>query len=193
MIRRLEGDYFDALYESSEDPWDFERSPYEREKYERTLAALGPRERRFARGLECGCSIGVLTAMLADRCDELVAVDVSESAVKRAHRRLIAHPNVTVLRRTLPEEMPGGPWDLIVCSEILYYWSEELLVEAFGAMRRELASGGSILAVHWRPATRTYPLGGDEVHELLADNLDLEHAVSSTEPLYRLDRYDARS
>ena len=33
--------YFDALYAVDDDPWGFATSPYERAKYDRTLAALG--------------------------------------------------------------------------------------------------------------------------------------------------------
>ena len=54
-----------------------------------------------------------------------------------------------------------------------------------------LAPGGSLLAVHWRPETRTYPLLGDEVHDLLAERLGrLDHALSRTAREYRLDRWD---
>jgi SAM-dependent methyltransferase len=187
---RLEPDYFERLYAEHADPWRFETSPYERAKYARTVAALGPR--RFGLGLEVGCSIGVLTAMLAERCERLLAVDCSELAVERARRRLAGRPGVRVERRTLPEEMPAGPFDLIVCSEVLYYWSRDLLIEALAALRSALAPGGSLLAVHWRPRTRTYPLQGDEVHEILARELgDLRRGASLTERRYRLDRYDA--
>jgi SAM-dependent methyltransferase len=190
MRARLEPEYFERLYAERGDPWGFATSPYERSKYERTVAALGPR--RFGRGLEVGCSIGVLTEMLADRCDDLLAVDCSALAVERARLRLAGRPDVRVERRTLPEEAPQGPFDLIVCSEVLYYWSRDLLVEALGALRAALAPEGSLLAVHWRPRTRTYPLQGDEVHAILARELgDLRRAVSLAEPLYRLDRYDA--
>ncbi|MDX6645088.1 MAG: hypothetical protein QOK40_815 [Miltoncostaeaceae bacterium] len=189
MTARLEPEYFERLYAERSDPWGFATSAYERGKYERTVAALGPA--RFGRGLEVGCSIGVLTAMLADRCDDLLAVDCSALAVERARRRLAGRPGVRVERRTLPEEAPEGPFDLIVCSEVLYYWSRDLLVEALGALRAALAAGGSLLAVHWRPRTRTYPLQGDEVHAILARELgSLRRAVSLVEPLYRLDRYD---
>jgi SAM-dependent methyltransferase len=187
---RLEPEYFERLYAESPDPWAFETSPYERAKYARTMAALGPR--RFGRGLDAGCSIGVLTALLADRCEELLAVDCSELAVERARRRLAGRPGVRVERRTLPEECPEGPFDLIVCSEVLYYWSRDLLVESLGALCAALAPGGSLLAVHWRPPTRTYPLQGDEVHAILARELGgLRGSVSLAEPLYCLDRYEA--
>jgi SAM-dependent methyltransferase len=190
MSRRLERDYFEALYAERDDPWDFETSPYEAAKYDATLDALGTR--RFGRALEAGCSIGVLTARLAGRCDALLAVDVSERAVEKARARLAGLPQVRVERRTLPDDLPAGPFDLIVCSEVLYYWSRALLTATVPALAGALAPGGSLLAVHWRPPTRTYPLLGDEVHDLLAERLArLDHAVSRVEPEYRLDRWDA--
>ncbi|MGI8441284.1 MAG: SAM-dependent methyltransferase [Thermoleophilaceae bacterium] len=188
MTERLERDYFEGLYGADRDPWGFETSAYEAEKYERTVAAL--QGRRFDRGLEVGCSIGVLTAMLAARCDALVAVDVSELAVEQARRRLAELDHVIVERRTLPEEMPSGPFDLIVCSEVLYYWDRELLLTALDALEAALAPGGSLLAVHWRPPTQTYPLRGDEVHELLLERSSLEPAWSAVEERYRIDRLD---
>jgi len=115
---RLGREYFEGLYAESNDPWNFETSEYERNKYRRTLEVLG--ERHFESALEAGASIGVFTEMLAGRCDELLAVDVSERAVVTARKRLSGRKHVVVERRTLPEEMPGGPFDLIVASEILY-------------------------------------------------------------------------
>lgn len=189
--RRLDAAYFDELYLRERDPWGFESSAYERRKYRHTLAAIGAPGRHVGRALEVGCSIGVFTELLAGRCGELLAVDASIHAVERARERVRGRRNVRVERRELPEELPSGPWDLIVCSEVLYYWDAELLREALPALVAELAGGGSLLAVHWRPATRTYPLLGDEVHDLLARELDdLEHARSATRARYRLDRWD---
>ena len=111
--------------------------------------------------------------MLADRCDELLAVDVSERAVAAASERLSGQGHVRVERRTLPEEMPAGPFDLIVASEVLYYFPGEEMLAVLRGFERELAPGGALLAVHWRRETKTYPLQGDEVHELLS----AEHAT----------------
>lgn len=141
--RRIDPDWFEGLYQSRPDPWSFATSSYEAAKYARTLAALGPPERRFARALEAGCSIGVFTELLAPRCDELVAIDASSTAVARASERLRGVPHVRVLRRTLPEELPPGPFDLIVCSEILYYWSADLLRELLAALESTLVPGGA--------------------------------------------------
>jgi SAM-dependent methyltransferase len=187
-IGRLEREYFEGLYEASDDPWDFSTSDYEREKYARTLAALGGR--RFGRALEVGCSIGVFTAMLAPYCGELLAVDASERAVALARKRLESVSNVRVERRTMPEETPEGPFDLIVVSEVLYYFDRETMLAALRGLEAALNPGGTLLAVHWRRETRTYPLQGDEVHELIRSNTRLSLKLQETTPDYRLELYE---
>jgi SAM-dependent methyltransferase len=188
--RRMTAEYFEQLYRRHDDPWDFETSDYEARKYEATLAAtddLAP----IGRALEVGCSIGVLTARLAARCDELVAVDCSPSAVARARERLARMPGVTVEHRCVPESVPPGPFDLIVCSEVLYYWDASLLRHGLRRLREALAPGGALLAVHWRGPVRHYPLDGEEVHGvLLAEAGGLVHARSQRRPAYLLDRLD---
>ena len=188
MKGRLGREYFEGLYAESNDPWNFETSEYERNKYRRTLEVLG--ERRFERALEAGASIGVFTEMLAGRCEELLAVDVSDRAVAAARERLSGRERVIVERRTLPEEMPGGPFDLIVASEILYYYTTEEMLVTLRAFEREMVRGGVLLAVHWRRETRTYPLQGDEVHELLLGHTRLRNIETIYETDYRLDLFE---
>jgi predicted TPR repeat methyltransferase len=188
LNERLGREYFEGLYAASEDPWNFEASNYEQNKYARTLAVLG--ERTFRRALEAGASIGVFTEMLADRCDELLAVDVSERAVAAARRRLSGRRHVRVERRTLPEEMPDGPFDLILASEVLYYFPREEMLTVLRGFERELAQGGILLAVHWRRKTETYPLQGDEVHDLLVKHTRLVNRETIIEPDYRLDLFE---
>ncbi|MBA3426801.1 MAG: class I SAM-dependent DNA methyltransferase [Rubrobacteraceae bacterium] len=185
MRERLDRDYFEDLYARSRDPWSFETSEYERRKYARTLSVLG--NRRFRRALEVGSSIGVFTAMLASLCDELLAVDTSERAVTEARKRLAGFEHVRVERRTLPEETPEGHFDLVVASEVLYYLPRETMLETLKLLEDVLAPGGLLLAVHWRKETETYPLQGDEVHELLVENTRLARMTSVTEDEYRLD------
>jgi predicted TPR repeat methyltransferase len=188
LNERLGREYFEGLYAESDDPWNFEASEYEQEKYARTLAVLG--ELTFRRALEAGASIGVFTEMLAERCDELLAVDVSERAVAAARQRLSGRGNVRVERRTLPEQMPDGPFDLIVASEVLYYFPREEMLTVMRGFERELAPGGILLAVHWRRKTETYPLQGDEVHELLVEHSRLLNKETVVEANYRLDVFE---
>lgn len=183
--RRLERSYFDSLYADDSDPWDFESSDYERDKYAHTLSVLG--DRRFERALEVGCSIGVLTHKLASRCDDLVAVDISRAAVHAARERTADLSHVVVEQRSLPEQTPPGPFDLIICSEVLYYWDEHLLGEGLDALTAELASDGLLLAVHWTEPTSEYPLQGVRVHELLRAHPSLRALQGEDRPHYRLD------
>jgi len=186
--KRLDREYFEDLYAASPDPWGFETSPYERRKYERTLNVLAGR--RYRRALEVGSSIGVFTAMLAPLCNELLAVDISEKAVAVARERLESFPHVRIERLTLPEETPEGPFDLVVASEVLYYWPEDDMLAALKNFEEVLASGGALLAVHWRKETKTYPLQGDEVHELVLTHTRLANTTTIVEPEYRLDLFE---
>ena len=190
MRERLGREYFDELYARSRDPWGFETSEYERNKYERTLSVLA--QRRYRRALEVGCSIGVFTAMLAPLCDELLAVDVSEAAVTVARQRLAGSPNVRLELRSMPEETPQGPFDLVIASEVMYYWPEDVMLSALRRFEEVLAPGGSLLAVHWRKETKTYPLQGDEVHDLLLGHTRLANTTTIVEPEYRLDLFEDR-
>ena len=184
--------YFEQLYSDDEDPWGLATSEYERRKYATTIDAL--EGRRYGSGLEVGCSIGTLSERLAMCCDTLLAVDVAPSAVARARRRLAHGDGVTVQLRSLPEETPEGPFDLIVCSEVLYYWDRDLLRRGWRARREVLAPGGSLLAVHWRGPVRHYPQGGDAVHEVIReDAAGLRLARSGVWPRFRLDRFDRPS
>ena len=113
--------YFAALYQADADPWRFASSDYERRKYAATLAAL-PRQ-AYRRGFEVGCSIGVLTSQLARRCDHLLAVDVADQALAQARARCAGQPGVRLERMEVPSQLPDSSFDLLLLSEVVYYWS----------------------------------------------------------------------
>jgi len=182
-------EHFERLARESEDPWDYATSAYEQRKYRRTLDYL---PERTGRTLELGCSVGVFTAMLAPRCDSLLAVDFSPTALERARRRVTDAHQVQVLRRRLPEEMPEGPFDTIVCAEILYYWSAPLVSLGLRRMEAALAPGGTLLAVHWRHPDRRRELTGDDVHAIIDAETRLETEARFATIDYLLDRRVAR-
>ena len=155
--------YFDDVYAASDDPWQFATSDYERAKYTDTLAHL-PR-RHYANALEVGCSIGVLTAQLAERCDRLLAVDVSEQALNTARNRCADLPEVHFERLQIPNEEPRGAFDLILVSEVGYYWGDEDLDRAIDLFARHQPTRGDLVLVHWTPFVHDYPLTGDAVHD----------------------------
>jgi SAM-dependent methyltransferase len=181
---------FERLYQQSPDPWGYRTSSYEQEKYAATLTAL-PR-RSLGLSLEVGCSIGVFTGQLAARCQRVVAIDFSLSALQLARRNLIGVGNVDLLRATFPAETAPGSWDLIVCSEVLYYLQPPALEEAIGWIKSQLTFGATVLTVSWRGVGRDEPLTGDEVHDRLARELARWHALDARQQQYRLDRFDGR-
>ncbi len=189
--RSLPPEYFEAIYREDDDPWGFETRPYEAAKYEATLAAL-PRP-RYRRALEVGCSIGVLTRMLAGRCDGLLACDVSEKALDRARVRCRDLGDVRFRAMEIPREFPEGPFDLIVLSEVAYYWSPADLARARSGLIDRLEPGGHLLMVHWTPFVADYPQTGDQVHQAFLDSVDtagLTHRGGSREETYRVDLFE---
>ena len=178
---------FERQYRQAIDPWQYESSPYERAKYAATLAAL-PRPRYHA-ALEIGCSIGVLTAQLAPRCDWLLAIDFAETALARARERLATISTVEFRQMAFPAECPAEQFDLTILSEVGYYWSWPDLRAAKERIIERLTSGGHLLLVHWTPPIDDAPLNGDEVHEEFLDRSDdrLDHLAGERAETYRLD------
>lgn len=196
---RTSRQYFDDLYGGNEDPWRYEDSRYERRKYAHTVAALGGA--RFSHALEVGCSIGVFTQLLAQGCEQVVGIDLSPRAVALAQERLNTVPNAEARVAAFPEEMPAGPWDLIVCSEVLYYLDEAGMAAACERLQAALEAGTTVVAVHYRGGS---PTSGEQVHARLRRELAPWHALASRRPTwqaltgrrprlrpqYRLDRFD---
>ena len=113
-VRHLTG-----LYDTDADPWGHLTRPYEREKYARTLDAMGAR--RFRQGLEVGCGIGALTELLAPRCDRLTSIECVCAALARARMRMAGAPHVILIEGAAPDDLPPIAPDLIVLSEVLYF------------------------------------------------------------------------
>ncbi|WP_237478078.1 class I SAM-dependent methyltransferase [Lichenibacterium dinghuense] len=186
----LDSRYFEDIYARTIDPWDFRTSPYERGKYEATLGIL-PRP-RYRSALEVGCSIGVFTRLLADRCGAVLALDTSPSALGEARAANADRPGVAFREATLPRDFPEGRYDLIVLSEVLYYLSRPDLAALAARCRAALEPDGAMVLCHWLGET-DYPLGGDEAAELFiaAAAPRWRRSASRREPQYRLDLLSA--
>lgn len=194
MTRRthtIAPDYFEAMYRADPDPWRFRTSDYERDKYSATLEALT--RMRYARALEIGCSIGVLTAQLAPRCDALLAIDGSATALETARSACADFAHVRFETRIVPDGFPEGRFDLIVLSEVLYYLHGHDLDRVAAQCLDALAPGGDVVLCHWLGET-DYPLTGREATERFVGATlrpPLTHAVLRDET-YRLDRLSSR-
>jgi trans-aconitate methyltransferase len=158
-------EFFEAKYQRTLDPWAFASSSYEQNRYDEIMAAVD--NRRFRRAFEPGCSIGVLTERLASICDHVNASDVSPTAVARAAQRCSRFPRVTFDTGALPSDLPEGPFDLIVLSEVGYYLTAPALRSLAIAFIARLEPAGVLLAAHWLGNSPDHILSGDEVHDIL--------------------------
>ncbi|RSK32351.1 class I SAM-dependent methyltransferase [Hymenobacter metallilatus] len=181
--------YFEGVYQANEDPWNFETSAYERDKYAATVAALP--KTHYPTAFEIGCSLGVLTEQLARHCAHLLAVDVAAAPLERARQRCAHLPQVNFRLMQVPAEFPPEQFDLIVVSEVGYYWSPEDLETARRKILAALRPGGHLLLVHWTPPVHDYPLTGDDVHEFFLSQTvapgPLRHLQGQRQATYRLD------
>jgi SAM-dependent methyltransferase len=183
----LDQGYFDGMYAASADPWEFASRWYEARKYAISLALL-PRE-HYGHAFEPGCSIGVFTELLAPRCDRLLSCDVAAAAVDSAAQRTARLGHVRVERRDILRDWPPGEFDLIVLSEVLYYYAGEDLGRVLDQAAAALRPDGNLLAVHWRHPVADYPRSGDEVHLILAGHPGLARLVEHREPDFVAEVY----
>lgn len=181
-------DHFEQLYQRDRDPWQVHTRWYEQRKQALLLAALP--HRRYAHAFETACGTGALTAALAERCDELLAGDVSAAAVRiaRAHvARQSSNEHVTVLRQALPADWPAGRFDLIVVSEWAYYIAAGDLQVLSQACRDSLAPEGCLVACHWRPDFPDRRHATKDVHACLGGHPGWTRLVHHEEEDFLLD------
>jgi alkylation response protein AidB-like acyl-CoA dehydrogenase/SAM-dependent methyltransferase len=184
-LESLPPSYFSRIYQRRKDPWGFETSEYESEKYNLTLQAL-PRQ-KYASGLEVGCSIGVLTACLAPRCQRLLSLDVAELALEQARLRCAHLPQVRFEQMHFPQQAPDDDFDLILISEVAYYWQQADLALAADALAARHLPGGHLVLVHLTEYVPDYPLTGDQVHDYWLARPEWHTLHSERHDRFRLD------
>ncbi|HQT79869.1 MAG: hypothetical protein B7Z80_04350 [Rhodospirillales bacterium 20-64-7] len=184
MTESRPADHFRRLYEATDDPWGFTTSPYEQAKYRHTVDALAGR--RFAAGLEVGCSIGVLTRLLAEQCDTLLGVDIVEDPLPAARARCADQPWVRFQRMRVPLEWPQGRFDLIVLSEVLYFLASADIDLCARQALASLLPNAVIVLVNWLGQSDD-PTTGHEAAErfIAASGLPVLHQAQTSG--YRLD------
>jgi len=195
LLRSME---FEHIFGSRHDPWAYD-SPYEQTKYEQTLELLPDRADQV---LELGCAEGVFTRQLSERVGTVTAVDISLLALARAARHCAERPNVVFKQMDVLDSSIGGEYDLIVCSELLYYAdSSSALKRTAHAMVEALRPDGHLLAAHAHvvaddPQAPGFdwdvPFGAAAIERaLLATKvLDLKREIRT--PAYRVQLYSRR-
>jgi SAM-dependent methyltransferase len=184
-------DHFLGMYDAKDDPWDLATKWHDRRKYAVTMASL-PRE-RYRSGYEPGCSVGLLTALLAPRCDDLLAVDCVESAVEQTRAAVREFPQVRVEQAMLPAELPAGTFDLVVIGDLLYYLSAADLEALLDGLVKRLDEGGDLVSVHFRDRGQGGNYDGFNVHQALAGRDGLDRVVHHEDEWFLLDVFRRRA
>jgi peptidoglycan/xylan/chitin deacetylase (PgdA/CDA1 family) len=189
---------FEALFARGEDPWRY-TSEYEQRKYDLTLELIGGQ--RIGDALELGCAEGHFTVQLAQRVERLTAADISAIALERARVRCAAADvdDIRFLRLDLgADPLPSGPFDLIVCSEVLYYLGDRPTLETVAlALRDSLRHGGSLVHAHAHLLVDdpdepgfdwSFPFGARVIGETLAATPGLQLEEEVVTDFYRVQR-----
>jgi len=140
-----DADALERLFRVREDPWHFLSDPYE----EARLTFLQQLVLRVPHRsiLEVGCAEGLLTAWLTTVAERVVAVDVSATACARTRARAM---RATVVVANMGSFEPGEQFDLVICSEALYYMRDPA-----AALTRLRQMGACVLLTYTRRERRT--------------------------------------
>lgn len=95
-----------------------------------------------ARALDVGCGVGRLAATLADRCEEVVAIDADASTLARA-RASNLKPNLWFVAGDVMTHDFGGAFDFVASIATLHHLPLEPALERF----KQLLRPGGTLAV----------------------------------------------
>jgi cyclopropane fatty-acyl-phospholipid synthase-like methyltransferase len=181
---------FEALYQNNPDPWSVRSSWYERRKRATLLAAL-PLE-KFDKALELGCGNGNTTQALAGRCGITHAVDLSPTALAECRDALARHniANVHLHALQLPLAWPlddQSNVDLIVVSELAYYFSDDELRTFIRRCEESLTRGGHWLMCHYTADFHDRQQRTQHIHDAVDQLSTLHKVVAHTDKDFRLD------
>ncbi len=180
--------FFENMYRRDPDPWKFASDRYELNRYEAIFRSVAHKTYRHV--FEPGCSIGVLTARLASISERLDAMDISPTAVLQAKKRCQSFANVHIACGALPHQIPIGNFDLVVFSEIGYYFEEGALQDIIVRIVARMRAGSTFLAAHWLGSSPDHLLSGDRVHEIIDRSDELTHNLAERHAGFRLERWE---
>lgn len=180
--------YSDGMEGVHPDPWESEGSAFDKKKLALTMACL-PRT-RYSSGFEAARSIGVLTELLAVRCDRLISSDLTPSghAVKaRSGCHGVSPFEVGPIR----EQWPSGQFDLVVFNEIAVLFGEKDFGRVMACVFGSTRVGAHVVGVH-RRGLASHPLSAERSHQIIGESEDLVTVAHHCEEDFLLDIWERR-
>ncbi|TBR25682.1 methyltransferase domain-containing protein [bacterium] len=140
----------DRVFGRGSDPYRYDASPYELARLEEMAKALAGR--RYQKALEVGAAEGHFTRRLAGMADRVMALELSPVALARARAATAGLPVDYEETDVRAWDGRGGPFDVVVLGEVLYYLDKPLVQaefeEALAKMAGWVAPGGRLLLAH---------------------------------------------
>lgn len=153
---------FDQLHSVTADPWQLASSEYEVTKRHALLSALGS---GYHHTLEIGCSIGTLSAGLAEHSGQVTAIDASPTAIETARRRYGDRTTIDFQCLTVPFDWPEAQYDLVVLSEVGYFMAPAQLEQTLQLIHRSTDDIFTVALCHVRGEIADWPADAVSVHE----------------------------
>ena len=161
----FKGAFFERFYSAMpDDAWAYGRNAFHEERFRFIVDAI-PAD-SLGRVLEVGCAEGHMTLHLARRVRSVVALDISEEAIRRARKQCAGMGNVECVRGDIRQAPPGGRFDAVICSDVLYYLSPRELRVVLRSMASAVRDGGSLVAAEFSLGAAKPPSRLDDVLRL---------------------------
>ncbi|MBI2487673.1 MAG: glycosyltransferase [Deltaproteobacteria bacterium] len=188
--------HFEKLFSKHPDPWNY-TNPYEQTKYQQTLSLIP--DGLIEEALELACAEGHFTVQLATRVKHLLAADISQIALSRAAERCKNFKNVVFQCIDITKDPIPGQFDLIVCSEVLYFVGDcNQLRATVAKLVNCLKPGGYLLMAHANLIVDEpnhpgfnwdHAFGAKVIGETFARDHYLEFKKELRTPLYRIQLF----
>ena len=189
-----------APYEAAPDPWGYETAWGPRhlgltERLLDTLTGAAP----CGSAIDVGCGEGWVTERLSPRCADVLAVDISATALERARERCAHAANVRFRRWDLLRDEPLGEFDLVLAMGVFEVFRRPSTMRR--ARRRILdmtAPGGHLLVT----TTKQSPViersrwsgglvrGGPAIDRFLRESGQLRRRATEESPTHVLTLYE---
>jgi len=145
---------FNRFYWLDKDPFGAKDSKYEVSKQDRLLELIAKRENQ--RGLDVGCGNGFFSRRIAAHCHSLHGIDFSSRAIQLAQENCKEAQNISLESVDIRDFDSSDLFDLLICSEVLYYLQGQALDDVVQKLHR-LSAPTAWLALVGRADAKMVP------------------------------------
>lgn len=94
--------------------------------------------------LECACGTGLLTGVIAEKCNSLVATDFSIKMIQKAQKKHKAYSNIQFLQGNILQiDFPNESFDVVIAANVIHLLDEPY--KALAELDRVCKNGGKII------------------------------------------------